>query len=93
MSAAAFDAARVVAGRDGGPGSEVEAERRARDLLGRVGRDARFTWTYLDTDGRPGPEQVALRVRADSPARLLPRLHLPFQQVDRTVTVRVERDR
>jgi hypothetical protein len=93
VTAAAFDAARVVAGVEGGPAAEPEAERHARQLLGRVGDDARFTWSYVDSDGRPGAEHVALRVQADSPSRLLPYLHLPFQQVDRTVTVRVERPR
>ena len=93
VTAAAFDAARVVAGEDGGPPAELEAERQARQLLGRVGEEATFTWSYVDTDGRPGPEHVALRVQADSPSRLLPHVPLPFQQVDRTVTVRMERPR
>ena len=93
VTAAAFDAARIVAGGDGGAVAQPEAERQARRLLGRVGDDARFTWSYVDTDGAPGADHVALRVQVESPSRLLPYLHLPFQQVDRTVTVRVERDR
>ena len=93
VTAAAFDAARVVAGEDGGPDAQPEAERQARALLGRVGERARFSWSYVDTDGRPGADHVALRVQAESPSRLLPLLPLPYDVVDRTVTVRVERPR
>ena len=93
VTAAAFDAARIVAGGDGGEGSEREAEASARRLLGKAGESAEFAWRWVDRDGDATHDHVELRVRADSPARLLPRLDLPFQTIERTVVVRAERFR
>ena len=91
VTAAAFDAARIVAGSEGGRDAEAGAERHARDLLGTAGESAAFEWTYDDVDGDGAGDRVRLRVQTPSPTNLLPRLDLPFQHIDRTVTVRVER--
>lgn len=80
VTAAAFDAARVVAGRDG---DEAEAEGRARELLdGYSAEDLTFEWTYT-------PDFVELRVVANHPTDLLP--GVPYGTVDRTIRVRLER--
>lgn len=85
VTAAAFDAARVVAGSDGGPEAEAAAERRARELLdGYDAEDLAFDWRYTT-------DSVELHVVATHPTALLPRLDLPFQRVDRTIRVRLER--
>ena len=88
VTAAAFDAARVVAGADGGPERVTAAESQARHMLGHYGERVRFEWS-IDAD------VVALRVRAANPNLLLVQLGAPapFQHVDRTVRVRVERFR
>ena len=93
VTAAAFDAARVVAGSDGGRTVEAQAEAGARRLLGRYGEGATFEWSYPDVDGDGTEDEVHLRVVAPSPGRLLPALssRLPFAVVERTVTVRAER--
>jgi hypothetical protein len=84
VTAAAFDAARVVAGADG---DEAAAERQARELLdGYAPDELSFEW-------RTGPDVVELRVVARHPTSLLPAGIVPFQEVDRTVRVRVERFR
>ena len=95
VTAAAFDAARVVAGGDGGPGAEAAAEEHARSLLeGYEGEEAlRFSWRYTSTDGDDLADVVRLRVVAHHPTRLLPSVGLPFQRLDRTFTVRIERPR
>jgi hypothetical protein len=93
VTAAAFDAARVVAGSDGGRDAELEAEGMARRLLGTAGRTAEFRWRYVDTDGDRADDHVELRVRAASPTNLLPSVRSPFQTIDRTVVVRSERFR
>jgi Flp pilus assembly protein TadG len=90
VTGVAFDAARKVAGASGGPTSEAAAEATAREVLGRYGRQVRFTWDLTD------PDVVQLRVQADNPAFVLPSLRagpFPFQHVDRTIRVRVERFR
>ena len=92
VTAAAYDAARTVAGAQGGPGTEPDAERQARDVLGRYGDNVDFDWR---TDWSTGDE-VVLRVRAENPNFLLGSFvgtHLGFEQVDRTIRVRVERFR
>ena len=88
VTAAAFDAARVVAGSDGGPGRITAAEAQARHVLGRYGKRVRFDWSIDD-------DVVALRVRATNPNFLLTRVGTAtaFQRIDRTVRVRVERFR
>jgi Flp pilus assembly protein TadG len=85
VTAAAYDAARVVAGSNGHT-AQAAAEARARQVLGRYAERVRFDWTV---DG----EVVRLRVRARNPSFLLPALGgaVGFDEVDRTVRVRVER--
>lgn len=91
VTAAAFDAARVVAGRDG---DEAAAERQARELLdGYDEGDLAFEWSYRSTDGDAEPDVVELRVAARHPTSLLPSAVVPYQEVDRTVRVRLERVR
>lgn len=95
VTAATFDAARLVAGSDGGRASEVAAERQARDLLdGYEGAGSlAFEWRYPSTDGDASPDVVELHVVAEHPTRLLPRLRLPYQRIDRTIRVRLEQQR
>jgi hypothetical protein len=95
VTAVAFDAAREVAGADGGPAAQAAAEARARDVLGRAGRPdvLRLAWAYPSTDGDGEPDLVELRVRAESPSAFLPGVPLPLASVDRTIRVRLERPR
>lgn len=83
VTAAAYDAARVVAGSDG---SAPAAEADARRALGTYGQRVRFEWTV-------GPDAVVLRVRAENPGFVPRPLRRPLgaDAVDRTVRVRVER--
>ena len=88
VTAATFDAARVVAGADAGatPAAEVDAETTARHVLGRYGHRARFHWAV-------DAENVALTVQARNPG-LLPALvsrALSLDAIERTVRVRRER--
>ena len=89
VTSVAYDAAREVAGADGGSGAVAQAEARARGLLGRFGQQVSFDWSA--TDG----EDVVLRVRGPVPRVLLPvqRGPVAFGEIDRTVRVRVERFR
>ena len=93
VTAAAFDGARIVAGARGGAAAEAEAEAHIRSLLSRYAAAGRLDlrWSYRDTDGEPGPDVVALRVDADHPTRLLAVFPIPYQHVERTITVRMER--
>ncbi|MGH2685610.1 MAG: hypothetical protein ACRDJP_09110 [Actinomycetota bacterium] len=86
VTAAAYDAARVVAGSAGG--DVTRAEDRARQVLGRYAERVSFQWS-LDAD------TVSLRVTAENPTFLLPALGgaVGFDEIDRTVRVRVERPR
>ena len=95
VTAVAFDAARVVAGSDGGREAEVAAKRQARAVLGRYEDegDLDFGWRYVSTDGDGVPDVVELRVVAVHPTALLAHRRVPFQRVDRTVRVRLERFR
>jgi hypothetical protein len=95
VTAVAFDAAREVAGADGGPAVEQAAEARARAVLGRAGSAdrLRLAWAYPSTDGDGEPDVVELRVRAESPSTFLPGVSLPLASVDRTIRVRLERPR
>jgi hypothetical protein len=86
VTAAAFDAARIVAGSDG---DEAEAEAHLRELLDGMDSLA-TTWGYRDTDGIGGADVVELRVVVDNPTRLLRAVPVPYQRVARTVTVRLE---
>jgi len=86
VTAVAYDAARRVAVADGGTSSVVEAEADARRALGRYGERVTFDWSATDAD------VVVLSVRARNPTRLLPSMAGPlaFDEIDRTVRVRVE---
>jgi len=95
-TSAAFDGARMVAGHrvdHADPAAmaraRTDAEARMRDELGRFGDRATFDWS--GSDG----ESVAVRIRAAAPHFLLPGLGAPlgFDQIDRTVRVRLEDDR
>ncbi|HVF73947.1 MAG TPA: hypothetical protein VM938_02765 [Acidimicrobiales bacterium] len=81
VSAAAYDAAKTVAGADAGADSRAVAVDGARRRLGRVGEQASFTWGEA-------PDVVVLTVRAPRPQFLPGGLGLP--DVVRTVRVRVE---
>jgi hypothetical protein len=93
VTAAAFDAARLRAGGGGEEVSEAEAELHALELLDgyRAGGRLALSWSYPDTDGDGAPDVVTLRIVADHPTELSAGLDVPFQRVDRTVTVRLER--
>jgi hypothetical protein len=82
-----YDAARQVAGSDGGPLATRDAEARARDLLDRFesgGGSLRFRWDTTRDD------VLVLEVVAERPA-LLANVRFPFQRVERTAVVRWER--
>ncbi len=92
----AYDAARRVAAADidhGDPGAVAAAQRRAEaDVRAALGRSARrlapFDWSGTDA------EAVRLRVRAESPSFLVfADGVLGGEEIDRAVTVRVERVR
>ncbi len=89
VTSVAYDAAREVAGADGGPDAIGRAETRARSLLGRFGREVTFDWSAMNED------DVVLRVRGRVPSVLLvaSRGPLAFGEIDRTVRLRVERFR
>jgi Flp pilus assembly protein TadG len=88
LTAAAFDAARSVAGAGAtsDPGAVARAEDAARSRLGGFGRQVVFVWREI------GPDRVVLEVRARTPAFLPVRLETT-SVIDRTVIVRVERFR
>jgi Flp pilus assembly protein TadG len=84
VTAAAYDAARTVAGGNGG--DTASAEEHARQVLGRYAERVAFEWSVDD-------DVVALRVTAKNPTFLLPALGgaVGMDEIDRTVRVRVER--
>jgi hypothetical protein len=93
LTAAAFDAARRVAGYDLATLptdqltlAEADAESQARQSLGRYGRDVSFTWTLTPTD-------VELRVRIVNSSVVPNQLAAPMgiDVIDRTVRVHAER--
>ena len=90
VTAAAYDAARVVAGSDadGRAGSVSQAEGAARRVLGDYGARVQFSWNV-------GVDTVELRVVANNPGFLPVALRRPLgaDRVDRTVVVRRERVR
>jgi hypothetical protein len=93
VTAAAFDAARRVAGFDIATlpadqlsQAEADAEAQARVTLGRYGTSANFVWTLT-------PTVVALRVEVANPSLVPSGLARPLgiDTIDRTVRVRAER--
>ena len=89
VTAVSYDAARRVAGSEGGPGQMADAEQQARQSLGRYEGRVVFDWSGTTDD------EVVLRVQTDNPNVLLPVLAGPaaLDQLDRTIRVRVERFR
>ncbi len=89
VTAVSYDAARRVAGSEGGFDHMAEAEAQARQALGRYEGRVTFDWGGTTTD------EVVLRVRANNPTVLLPVAAGPaaLAQIDRTIRVRVERFR
>lgn len=87
VTAVTYDAAKAVAGSDGGDGARVDAQRRATDQLGRYGRNVSFDWQGSDFD------VVRLRVEARRPS-FFPRELVGdsfLGEIVRTVRVRRER--
>jgi Flp pilus assembly protein TadG len=89
VTAVSYDAARRVAGSDGGSAYTAEAEDQARQALGRYASRVTFDWSGSTAD------EVVLHVQSDNPSVLLPVLAGPaaFDRLDRTIRVRVERFR
>ena len=89
VTAAAFDGARLAAGSDAGPDGRAEAAAHVKAVLGRYGSER------VAVSFQPDPDDVVLRVVADNPSFLPLALRRPlgFDTIDRTVRVRVERDR
>ena len=89
VTAVSYDAARRVAGREGGTTYIAEAEDQARQALGRYSSQVDFDWSATTAD------EVVLRVQAENPSVLLPVAAGPaaFQRLDRTIRIRVERFR
>lgn len=87
VTAVTYDAARRVAGADGGPSSMAAAEGQARQSLGRYASRVTFDWNGSSA------EEVVLRVQAESPSVLLPSFAGPvaLDRLDRTIRIRVER--
>ncbi len=92
VTAAAFDGARLAAGADGhgetSAGQEAAAAH-VREVLGEYGAERvaiRFT---------PDPDDIVLTVEANNPSFLPVALRAPlgFDRIERTVRVRIERDR
>lgn len=87
VTSVAYDAARQVAGSDGGPGAVAAAEDHARRLLGRFGARVTFDWASTTED-------VVLRVRGRVPSVLMSSgTVLALGDIDRTVRLRAERFR
>ena len=89
VTAVSYDAARRVAGSDGGATYMADAEAQARQSLGRYAGRVTFDWSAS------GPEEIVLRVQSDNPSVLLPVVAAPlaFDRLDRTIRIRVERFR
>jgi len=86
VTAVSYDAARRVAGSDGGTSYISQAEDDARQALGRYADRVTFDWSGTTAD------EVVLRVQAQNPNVLLPLKKGPaaLDHVDRTIRVRVE---
>ena len=89
VTAAAFDGARLAAGSGSGPDGRAEAADHVRAVLGDYGSER------VDVSFTPDPDDVVLTVVADNPSFLPVALRRPlrFDRIERTVRVRVERDR
>jgi len=89
VTAVSYDAARRVAGGDGGPDLIAAAEGQARGELGRYADRVTFDWGATDD------QEVVLHVQARNPRVLLPFLAgaPAFDHLDRTIRIRVERFR
>jgi hypothetical protein len=89
VTSVSYDAARRVAGSDGGADYMSQAEGEAVQALGRYADRVTFDWSGTTAD------EVVLRVQATNPSVLLPVLRGPaaFAQIDRTIRIRVERFR
>lgn len=93
VNAVTYDAAKEVAGSDGGSAAEADAEANARSRLGRFGEGVDFEWH--DTGGDATRDVVILTVRAERPS-MFPRELLGdsvLGDIVRTVRVRFERVR
>lgn len=89
VTAVTYDAAKSVAGSDGGEAARDEAQRRAARQLGRYGDEVSFDWRQSDD------EAVRLTVRARRPS-FFPRELVGdslLGDIVRTVRVRTERVR
>ena len=88
VTAATYDAAKVMAGADAGDSAlaRADAEAGARSQLGRYGSRAAFRW-------QNDAEVVRLHVQAPRPTLLPSTLvrGVGLDDIERTVTVRVER--
>jgi len=93
VTAATFDAARHVAGFDVASlppadlaAAEADAEMEARNILGRYGASATFSWNVTDSD-------VALNVHVVNPSLLSAGLGraLGIDTIDRSVRIHAER--
>jgi len=88
VTSVAYDAARQVAGAEGGQEAMAAAEQQARRLLGRLGDRVSFDW------GQTTEEDVVVRVQGRVPSVLMSSgTVLSFGDIDRTVRLRVERFR
>jgi hypothetical protein len=89
VTSISYDAARRVAGGDGGATAIADAEADARRSLGRYADHVDFDWSAT------GFDEVVLRVTAENPSVLMPALAGPvaFDRLDRTIRIRVERFR
>ena len=90
VTSVAYDGARSVAGHRSphDRAAEVQAEQRMRQLVG-TGMHLTFDW------GGSTADEVVLRVHADNPRFLWPGVAdgLATDHIDRTVRVRIERER
>ncbi len=86
VTGVAYEAARIVAGEAGGDAAVPEADVHARALLGRFathGGQLELSWDLSSQDW------VRVTVRASRPS-LLVHVPMPFERVERTITVRRE---
>lgn len=89
VTSVSYDAARRVAGGDGGTDHVAEAEAQARSALGRYQSRVTFDWSASSA------EEVVLHVHSVNPTVVLPVAAAPlaFDTIDRTIRIRVERFR